>query len=361
MQIEVVTDFNTLLPYKDRWNALVDRSETRTVYQTFEWHEAWWHSFGGEHKLHVVLMSKEQELVGIAPLMLTNKRVNGLREKVLSFIGAENYASDYCDFIVASDDPTILQKMLAWQEEHAPAWTQIDLKNLPSHSRHRTLLEDYCNQASWRVDSSIFAETPTRILGNRDDDLKAANKKSLKRHFNYFKRSGELKFRHCQSEAEILEHLNVFFKQHIERRAETDTPSQFLAANQRAFYERLVPALFSKDWLRFSVLFYNDTPIAFHFGFQFEGSYIWYKPAFDISYFKRSPGEVLLKYLLEYAIEEDLKEFDFTVGGEHFKYRFANKVRTNHRVRIFRRPISFFLARLRKRLGNIRKTITLKS
>jgi CelD/BcsL family acetyltransferase involved in cellulose biosynthesis len=61
----------------------------------------------------------------------------------------------------------------------------------------------------------------------------------------------------------------------------------------------------------------------------------WYKPSFDPAYSRHSPGLVLLHYLVKDAVERGLDEFDFTVGAESFKLRFANEIRTNARFRVF--------------------------
>jgi CelD/BcsL family acetyltransferase involved in cellulose biosynthesis len=54
---------------------------------------------------------------------------------------------------------------------------------------------------------------------------------------------------------------------------------------------------------------------------------MWYKPSFAIELARFSPGEVLLRQLLLRAIEEGLAIFDFGLGEEPFKARFATHSR----------------------------------
>jgi CelD/BcsL family acetyltransferase involved in cellulose biosynthesis len=168
----------------------------------------------------------------------------------------------------------------------------------------------------------------------------------MRSHCNYFRRQGQLEFRNCTSADEIIAYLDRFFQQHIERWALADTPSSFLDVRQQAFYRELVQQLAPAGQLLFSVLLLDRAPIAFHFGFEHQGRIIYYKPSFDIDYFKHSPGLVLLKYLLEYALERGAAEFDFSIGEESYKYRFANHARKNYAVRVFRRRVSYQLDRL---------------
>jgi hypothetical protein len=54
-----------------------------------------------------------------------------------------------------------------------------------------------------------------------------------------------------------------------------------------------------------------------------------------VAYSNRSPGQVLLQELIEYAYAQGFDEFDFGVGKEAFKYRYSNKVRRNNSFKIF--------------------------
>ena len=56
----------------------------------------------------------------------------------------------------------------------------------------------------------------------------------------------------------------------------------------------------------------------------------WQKPAFAIDLARRSPGEVLLRQLLLAAIAEGATVFDFGLGDEPFKHRFATRIRHVH-------------------------------
>ena len=140
-----------------------------------------------------------------------------------------------------------------------------------------------------------------------------------------------------------MDYLQIFFDQHIARWEDSNTPSLFLDNNNRLFYDELTKELSGNNWLIFTVIKSKDIPISFHFGFDYNNKIIWYKPSFEISLSKHSPGEVLLKGLLEFAIRNNKDELDFTVGNESFKMRFSNELRKNYNLRIFKHRIDFFI------------------
>ena len=191
-------------------------------------------------------------------------------------------------------------------------------------------------EAAERLELNCFDEgglpSPAMdISGNAEHGLAATRKKSLVRHENFFRRGGSLEVVHLQNGRFILPHLEEFFEQHVNRWAKTPYSSLFCDIAQRRFYKRLTSVAADTGWLRFTKVNWKGRPIAFHFGFCYKGSYMWYKPSFAIDLARRSPGEVLLRQLLLAAIEEGVKTFDFGLGDEAFKSRFAthvNKVNT---------------------------------
>lgn len=328
------------------WNGLLERSPGSSVFQTYPWHVSWWRAFGDSHELLLILAHSGTRLAGIAPMMICRDRgVNGQARGRLHFIGSTNHASDYCDFIVDPDVPEALDALLEAVYSAAEGLSRVDLSHFPGHSPNQDRTCEFFRRRGERVAVDVEAVAPVRMLGDRQADLKAANKSSLKRHVAYFRKAGDLRFHRCASEAEMLGYLEPFFEQHRERWARSDTPSQFLDPAQRAFYRDLVRGLLPHGWLRFDVVMFNGNPLAFHFGFEYRRRFIWYKSAFDMRLASRSPGEVLIKFLLEDAIEKGLEEFDFTAGSEAFKYRFANRVRSNKRLIVFRSAADYWLSR----------------
>lgn len=150
------------------------------------------------------------------------------------------------------------------------------------------------------------------------------------RHERALRREGEMVVEHLSGGETISQHLSEFFDQHIDRWKAASYPSLFLDPKQKKFYERLSLLAGDTGWLRFTRLVWNGRAIAFHFGFSYNRNYLWYKPSFAIDLARRSPGEVLLRQLLLAALDEDAVTFDFGLGDEAFKHRFATHVNYVH-------------------------------
>ena len=343
IQLTCIEDLDELRPRRAEWNSLVTRSDDSSIFQTFEWHTNWWKAFGGSSRPMILLAEKDGEMVGIAPLMLSRKWVLGRKRRVVEFIGA--YSSDYCGFIIDQAEPEALVSMLQWLAAHDDQWDLLHLFDVQDTGTLR-VLPAFLEQRGYAVDVRLMYEALTRVMGDPVADRKVTRKKGLVRSHNYFRRQGQLEFRRCTTTRDIEDHMDTFLNQHIRRWSLTDTPSQFLDERQRTFYRQMVRALCPAGWLVLFVALFNETPIAFRLCLEYANRIMDYKSSFDVDYRKRGPGNVLIKHILDYALERELTEVDFGVGEEPYKYRFTNHARLNYSVRVFRHRLPCYLDRL---------------
>ena len=320
----------------DAWNALVRSNATNEPFQTYEWMRCWWEALQSDRELLLLVAQDGTRLVGIAPLMLRTEGRGLLRRSIIEFIGSGE--SDYCDFIISPEyKEAVLTAFIEHLDKEHVDWDALSLQNIPDRSDTLPMIEGILSAYPYKIRKRRSFLCPT-ILIKEDPDFadQCTRKKSLRRHYNYFNRVGQLTFQKVETIAEIEECLDDFFMQHVERRAIAGGRSKFDDQRMRDFYRCLVSRALPAGWLRFAKVTLDDVPIAYHFGFEYSGKFTWYKPTFNVDYIHRSPGEVLIKFLLEDAIQSGLDEFDFTIGDEGFKRRFANKIRENFQLDIVR-------------------------
>lgn len=315
------------------WNKLLQQSETRSVFLTWQWLSTWWECFGDGATLFTFAVERDGELVGVAPLMV---RRDGPTRWV-EFLGLGS--SDYCDFIAAEDDkPEVVRAVLEALLKRRDRWDRVRLRCLPSTSSTTRVLASLQLPAGWEIVQDVEAPCPAlSIETSRSFAETCARKKSLVRHARYFERLAPLEFYHALDVDEVQDRLPEFFEQHRDRRFMAGDHSLFDDPRHRRFYERMVSELLDANWLRFSVLRWRGEALAYHLGFVYDGVFTWYKPTFNVDWARYSPGEVLLKCLLEDALQNDVRVFDFTIGDEPFKERFANVKHHVTRVQIARR------------------------
>ena len=331
MWCELITDFSRLAELSTDWKRFVLADRSASVFQSWEWICAFWKAYGNSVSLCSVAVHDQGRTIGLLPLV---KRGNDLE-----FLGAPE--SDYNDLLCEQGSAVpVLESALTYLQGSSLMWDGVTFEKVPAHSKLVQSVPLLSPVLRRHLQVVFRCSAPAIVIDQqRPGDLDALiGKEQLSRYHKKLQRLGALTFRHFTSRREAQEHLQRFFHQHITRWAMAQERSQFLDPEARVFYEALVQEFDPAGPLRFGVLEVNSTPIAYHFGFEYNGTLTWYKPAFDVNYWDYCPGQVLLRSLLQHVKTAALNELDFTLGDEPFKYRFANQVRRNYIVYMERRP-----------------------
>ena len=189
------------------WNKLLQKSETRSVFLTWQWLSSWWECFSDGATLFTFAVERSGELVGIAPLMV--RRTEGAR--FVEFLGMGS--SDYCD-VIASDDDKAEVVRAVWDAllKRRDRWDRVRLRYLPSHSSTARHLSALTLLAGWERRSEVESSCPALSIEASPSFAEACTKKkSLVRHTKYFERLAPLEFHHAMDVDEILDRLPEFF------------------------------------------------------------------------------------------------------------------------------------------------------
>jgi CelD/BcsL family acetyltransferase involved in cellulose biosynthesis len=295
------------------WSELLEHGQTNAVNLTWHWQRVWWESFG-RGRLLLIAAWRDDQLIAIAPLFADSGMIFNICPE------------DHLDFVGDVSDPVVLDAILAVARDCVDDFLGFRFYFVPDCSTTGRHLE----QAAGRLGLDCFEEeslpVPALDLSPKEAAAAATRKKSIVRHEKFFRREGVLEAMHLRDGETILPHLDEFFEQHCCRRAATPHPSLFCDPLLRAYYRRLTRDLGSTNWLRFTRLEWNGRAIAFHYGLCYWGRYLWGIPSFAIDLARHSPGEVLLRQVLLAAVEEGARTFDFGIGDEAYKRRFATQV-----------------------------------
>lgn len=304
-------------PLDAAWDDLLSRSPASTVFLTSAWLQAWRETLGRRARVLVTRVFLGERLIGAAAF----EDVNGTAR----FAGRG--PSDYADLVI--DDALtdeqyaeVAELLLCAVLRGGAGLRDLDLARIPSHSRTLKALDS--RPGRLYVTRTAEVEAPIMDMAVVEDRLR---KKSLVRHERALERRAPIDCETWTCARDVLPQLEEFFEQHVLRWQNTSAPSLFLDDEKRSFYRAAAKHLAAAGTLRFTSLRQNGALIAAHFGFLHGGIYTWYKPSFDIALARLSPGEVLLKRLLERARAEGASAFDFTIGQEAFKLRFATEIR----------------------------------
>ncbi|MBT3045858.1 MAG: GNAT family N-acetyltransferase [Candidatus Thiodiazotropha sp.] len=352
MHIKCIVDVSKIPLSREEWNRLISQNETNTLFQTYEWFISWWEVFGYTCKLCFLVIYDGNTPIGFAPLTSSTKFG---KSRTIQFIGQNK--SDYLDFVTPIRKAEAVNLIIDYLFNNLTDWDRIILNNIPRESSTNSLIQQACRKHGLRFLKNRSIRCPyLQIEGRHKEVNKLLNKYSNKRPYNYFRKQGKLEFR-LLNEDDARKHLPIFISQHIQRWADTPSPSLFNNPFNQLFYENLTEHLSHTDWLHFSVVELDGTAISYHYGFDYNGKMYWYKPSYNTDYSTRSPGTLLIRYLIETALGNQRQELDFTIGNEPFKRRFANEMRHNVKLQIFRKNTTFWVHSARLHTGKLKRHI----
>jgi CelD/BcsL family acetyltransferase involved in cellulose biosynthesis len=331
-----LADLEALAP---AWNALLTRSITNSPFLRYEYLHAWWQMLGGgewkDGQLAVVKSCQDRELVGVAPLFLTENRDGQLALMLLGSIEI----SDFLDLIVSpehlSDFMDGLLDLLA--SSPTPAWKLLDWYNLPEASPTLPVLKAAAEKRGW----TFLLEThlPAPYISLPDDFetyLAGIDKKQRHEIRRKLRRAAEyeqpVRWYIVEDEDSLDAEIDAFLK----LMAQDPQKAAFLSDVMRSQMRSLVQAAFHQGWLQLAFLEVNGEKAAANLNFDYDNRIWAYNSGLDQRFTTISPGWVLLAHLIQWAIEHGRAELDFMRGNEEYKYRFGGVDRHVVRAKVIR-------------------------
>jgi CelD/BcsL family acetyltransferase involved in cellulose biosynthesis len=309
---------------QQQWNALVQKMERPEVFYTHQWALAVRRAYGESLLPSLVLAYEGEELAGVAALATDPAR------QTASFLCSTS--ADYCDLLSHPDcRAEFLGAVLS--ELCRAGLPSIVLTSLPAESATSKALGSAARKHGYHLfvrPTAVCAQVDLGLQGDRVKLKTALGKKKIFRHsMNSLRREGPVSYSHLVTWEAIEPVLPNFSVAHVARFLAMGRISNIVTSQRRAFLSELARLLAESGWLVLSQMLLADRPIAWNYGFQFQGSWFWYQPTFDTSYERLSPGYCLLSKIISEACDiTEMRVVDLGLGAEGYKERFANHARS---------------------------------
>jgi len=322
--------FDTL---EERWEALHERSNTATLFNSLPYTRLWWRAFGTPGRLQVWTVWDAGELIGIAPLYETETEQG---DSVLRFVGGVD-VSDYLDIVTAPGrEAEVVAALLArWAD--APCRCPIDLHCLRHASPTREAFLRLAPGAGFAVAEQREEICPVISLPDSWEayleQLDGKQRRELRRKL---RRAGQeaLVSWYRVGPALLEEEMERFFHLHALSGADK---LLFMTPTMRAFFLDLARTFSARGWLDLCFLLVDGVPSASYLNFLFRDEVWVYNSGFDGEKGGTlSPGWLLLCYHIEDAIARGRRRYDFLRGDESYKFRFGARAEPIHQIQLTR-------------------------
>ena len=304
--------------FRRQWNGLVEAMERPQVFYTFEWAAAVAHAYGEVLKPLLFAGYEREKLVGIAALAL---EAGG----DVCFLASAT--ADYCDFVSAPEDrKELIERVMG--ELRGMGTAEFKLANLPADSASAPVLRAAAKRSGYAVfarPAYFCAQISLRSEEERGNIARSARRNS-KRAKKAMAAIGEVAVDHRGTGERLEAELPGLAIAHVARFLAQGRTSNLVDRARRGFLEELGKRLSAPGALALSTLKIGDRTVAWHYGFQYAGSWFWYLPVFDteLQHVKPGPGSCLFyEILLRAAEDADIYAVDLGLGDEGYKDRYA--------------------------------------
>lgn len=339
--VQTIGDYQSFLELAPLWNQLVEESGVDHPFLTHEWVSTWWQCFGAGKQLHIVVVREGSKVVAIAPLMITEGKMYGLKVRCLEFIS--NVHTPRCDFLLAPEGERHYSTIWSSVLRDTSCWDILrlcqvppgscTLKELPHLARRQGFLTGL-----WRSANSPYVP----VQGSWNQYFKALDRKHRSNLGNRWRRLQAL----GMAELEVVTggpRLDEALEEglRIEASGWKGKAGTAIACRPdvRRFYSELAHRAAERGWLRLQFLSVGGRPIAFHYALCYAKSFFLVKPGYDPDYARYSPSHLLCWLALQEAFSQGLREYDFLGVADEWKLEWTRHTRAHYWLFVFRNTL----------------------
>lgn len=318
---------------RDEWNALLEHCERATLYQTWEWNEAWWQMFHRRKRLRLLLLRRGETLVGIVPLYVSRHLGTPLRR--LAFLGTG--AADYLDVLCREADAPAVYAAMRDYLEQGRGYDMADFQQMrPTALLHEAAQMPAAPETRLKTAETVQEVCPSLTLPNTYDAFAARLSKSMRYHISRHEKSLRKDFPtislRLADAAELPHAMTALFDLHQKRWNARLLPGVLGGDRIQAFHRLVAERFAARGWLRLYLAQTEERTLAALYCFRFRERHYYYLGGFAPELGKYSLGTLLMNHAIRAAIAEGCTEFDFLRGNEAYKYRWQPTERPNYRL-----------------------------
>ena len=347
IQVECVRDAHRLEALRVDW----DRLSRGSVMQRFSWLMSWWRAYQANHRLHVLVAYRGEQVCGLMPLAETKTVWTGC---TLVFMGSGKVCSDNQGILSDASDVNDVSDAFAMWLSVSPdccRWDHLDLDGVREHnSGMKRFGETLAQETGTRID---FTSSPNCWAASLEGGLDAYKSRLTKR-VRKILRESEIEYSSGRSGFEIaqtLDQARAFVREieqmHQQRWKERGIDGCFSQQSFSNFLDHALHDLWQDPWspvdgshvgsesesqrVHIAMLRIDGKAAAGTICIRDRDSLDVYLTGMNPEFEERRPGWQLNERCIRFAIDTGCKKFDFLRGDEAYKERLGGLPSVQHR------------------------------
>jgi CelD/BcsL family acetyltransferase involved in cellulose biosynthesis len=328
LNARLLTTRDQLREIAPAWEGLWRRCPEATSFQRAQWLMPWVEAFA-PREVCAITVRIQKTLVGFAPLLIYGRG----NERVLAFMGGG--VSDYLDVLVDPEYSGEVMEKICLAAGEISDWDTLELTDLSPDSvlLGNGFLEPYAHEHD--VCSVLHLPESREQLIHIFSKRQRAN---LRNAQSRLQKAGGARIEVATSET-LNEALEDLIRLHTSRWSQSAQPGVLSAEAVKAFHSSSAPALLECGILRLYRLRLAGRTLAVIYALFERETVYCYLQGFDPESAYFGPGTVLMFKMMEDAIHQGFRKFDFLRGREVYKQHWRASERPTYRVVIPRSQI----------------------
>ncbi|HXH02175.1 MAG TPA: GNAT family N-acetyltransferase [Candidatus Competibacteraceae bacterium] len=326
-----IEDEEAWMGIRPAWQRLLDSDPRHSAFLSWEWLSVWWRHFGAERRLRILVGEDAAGTVrAILPLQVARPRRLGLASPaVWQLLGADSVAcSDHLGLIAEPGLSVAARHAMALELGRAlPPSAALCLSDLAPDDPLLTALRTwasarerpYTDMAGPICPVLTLPESWEALLADLSANFRSQVRSSLRRASE--KQGWAL--HSIEDGDEVREAMQLLVRLNRQRLRSKGIRSSLEQPAMAAFLKEVAPVLVESGRAWLDALTWRGRGVALALHLVQGDTVSYYQGGFDVELSEYRPATVLFAAVMQRAIAQGYRRFDFLRGAEAYKYRWG--------------------------------------
>jgi len=331
--IEVIHNINEWKVMQPRWNALVEQSISPSVFLTYEYLSAAWTTLSQKSLLHILIINNGNNLLGIAPLKITLRKVCGIQTKTVESLNA--LEKDF--FIVLNNEHLFYEALAKYLYKNTHLWHKIEFSHIQSDHPFLEVFRNTFSSCRGIIleEKENLVHTCVNISTTWEDYFLKLKPKFIKKLRNSVKdlcAHDTPRVIKISSPDKILEYLKLYVE--LEERSWKSNMKSGINRTEETFntYRAILEACAEKGWTEMTFLAVGSQLIAGGIHTIYKDDFVYLQTVYDHDLNRYNPGSLLMTINVQRAFEKGLKTIHFMGNYQEYKRNWSNYEWQSHNI-----------------------------
>ena len=287
-----INDIRELAELRPLWRFLLKRTRDASFLQSQEWLEAYWQHFGEGQKLRVLLVSQDGETDGIVPLVVRNERTRFGTLRYLTY-PLDHWGSFYGP--IGPNPGSTLTEALRHIRKRRRDWDVLELRWVRDNEADASAAERALRAAAYHAEKQPWAQTSLITVSGTFEDYWSERSRDLRSECERYERrlsnTGQVTWVRHRPLGENAEDTDPRWD--LYEQCEQITQRNWIGTSANgepvtnpsalAFLRTVHERACRAGAVDVNLLLVNGNPVAFDYGYHYQGCVNVVRTAFDAS------------------------------------------------------------------------------